>query len=361
MRRGYWLLVGLLLLTLATGLSAQTDPPPMLAVLAAVPDTPNARSVLGYADYAAIMGEATTEDDRLRSLGIVMSGPEFNNVEARLESQETLIGVPMLAMEQGATWGMPPAQAYLYQGAFDPAAIQAAYDARDYSSEALGDLTLFCGPEGCDSGMTVDPAGRQQGDPFGGQLGRPQPVLLAPFSGGSQLISAPAFEVLTASADALDGTVPSLADSPDIQAAVRALLASGDLLQAYFLSPDAVGPSPDGKGLPPSLLLALSENDSEEDRVATVTMVFPSLADAETAAATVEDRIDEVVMDSTGEPFTALLKDRGVLYSVSALEDEDTGLGVLQVVFTTPDDDRSAYGLLVNAWSRRELGWLAAP
>ena len=48
-----WLLLLAMLTVGALGAAAQDEaPPPVLAVLASVPDTPEARQTLSYADYA---------------------------------------------------------------------------------------------------------------------------------------------------------------------------------------------------------------------------------------------------------------------------------------------------------------------
>ncbi|HYO88538.1 MAG TPA: hypothetical protein VER79_07805 [Candidatus Limnocylindrales bacterium] len=365
MRRYSWIMAVLLLvlLTGALGVAAQDEPPPpVLAVLASAPDTPEARQELSYADYQALTGGIASEQAWMDALsGNLISGPALSDFLDRVSDQESLIGVPLFSVAQAATWGQVPAQTTLLQGLFDADAIAAAYAAREYSASPVGAFTLFCGPAGCDEGTAINPGERELGDPFGGHLGRQQPVLLAGQGDQMQLISSPVLEVLDASAGAAAGDVPSLADDAAYQAAVRAVTGTGTLLQAHFLNAKAFGPVPEGEALPPYALAVLAETEITEGLLATVTLVYPTLAGAEAAAGAVEGRMEAVVSEFSSMSFTALLKDRGVLFTTSAIEDADTGLGLTQIVFRAPDGEDSPYRLLVQGWMRLDLSWLALP
>lgn len=357
-----WLTLVLLLGT-AFAASAQDAPPlPVLAILASAPDTPGARQMLSYADYQALTGGAADEQSWIDSLSSnLYSGPTLDYFADRVRDQEALIGVPLFDVAQAATWGQPPQHTTLFQGDFDSEAVAAAYAAREYSANPMGELILYCGPDGCDSGNTVQLDARNPGDPFGGELGAQRPVLFIPREDVAQLASSPNLPTLEEDASAATGTSPSLADSPDYQAAVRALTDASTLLQAYFLSPQAVGPSSDGSELPVYSLLVLAETETDEGSNASVTLVFPSLADAEASIPILESRMKSLVSDVTGESFAATLKNRGVLLNTSAFEDAETGLGVAQIDLQTPNDEQSSYRLLVNSLNRRDLGWLALP
>ena len=277
-----------------------------------------------------------------------------------MRDQESLIGVSLFDVAQAATWGQPPPQVTLLQGVMDPAAIEAAYAARGYSVSPAGDFTLFCAPAGCDEGMSLDIDSRNPGDPFGGEIGRAQPVLFASGAAGGQLISSPVLDALGASTAAAAGDDPSLADSPDIQAAVHAVTGDGTLLQAYFLTGKSFGPSPDAAdALPAYGLAVLAETDTPDGRIATVTLVYPALADAEVAAEALEARMESIPSVRRDEPITATLKDLGMLFSVTATEDASTGLGVAQVAFRAPEGEYTAYRLLAQLFMGRDLGWLA--
>lgn len=359
MRLFRWLIPFLLLSAAFTTSAQEATEPPVLAVLASAPDTPNARQILSYADYAALTSGAATADAWVDSLQNLYSGPDLSYFHDRVDAQETLIGMPMFAVAQAATWGQPPEHTQLLQGVIDAEAVSAAYAARNYSANPSGALTMYCGPDGCDSGARVNVMLRNPGDPFGGELGRMQPVVFVPLEGQAQLISSPYLPALEASVATASGESPSLADSPDYQTAVRALTESSTLLQAYFVNGEAFGELADAAPLPAYSLAVLAETETDDGVTASITLIFPTQADAEAAVSILETRMETLSTGRSSETFAATLKDRGVLFETQTAEDAETGLGLLQFTFHAPEDERSAYGLLVNAWARRELGWLA--
>lgn len=363
MHRFRWL-IPLLLLGAALGASAQDAPlSPVLAVLSSAPDTPQARQFLSYADYAALTDGATTGHDWIVSMldNDLYSGPDMSYAQIRMSDQESLIGVALTDVAQAATWGQPPEQSVLLQGAFNPLAIIAVYALRDFSANPAGELIMFCGPDGCDSGQAVHPAARNPGDPFGGELGRQQPVLFVPLNGQSQLVSSPHLPTLEANAAAASGEAPSLAEALDYQAAVHTLTDASTLLQAYFLNPDTFGEPAEAGELPAFSLAVLAETETDDGRGASITLIYPSLADAEAALPVLEAQMETLTPGRSDQPFASTLKDRGVLFASSAFEDAESGLGVVQMVFEPLEGEGTAFPLLVNSLNRRELDWLALP
>lgn len=362
MRLLRWL-IPVLLLVSAFGINAQDAPePPILAVLASAPDTANARQWLSYADYQALTEGATTAEAWFDAvISSLSSGPDMSYARMRMSDQELLTGVAMLDVAQGATWGQPPEHTVLLQGAFNPLAITTIYALREFSANPAGELTMFCGPDGCDSGYVTHIDARNPGDPFGGELGRQQPVLLVPLNGESQLVSSPDLPTLEASAAAISGEAPSLAEAPDYQAAVHTLTDASTLLQAYFLSPDTFSEPAEAGELAIWSLAVLAETETDDGRGASITLIYPSLADAEAAAPALEARLETTTPGRSDQPFAAVLKERGVLFSVSTLEDSETGLGVIQMAFEPLEGEGTAFMLLVNSLNRRELDWLTLP
>lgn len=363
MRRVHWF-IPLLLLVFAASTSAQdATEPPLLAVLASAPDTANARQWLSYADYQALTDGATTEQAWMDGLAEnnLYSGPDMSYAQTRMSDQEALIGVALVDVAQAATWGFPPEHTVLLQWVFNPLAITAVYALRDFSANPVGELTMFCGPDGCDSGYTTHLDGRNPGDPFGGELGRQQPVLFVPLNGQSQLVSSPDLPTLEASAAAVNGETPSLAEAPDYQAAVHTLTDTSTLLQAYFLGPDTFSEPAEAGELPAFSLAVLAETETDGGRGASITLIYPSLADAEAAAPALEERMETLTPGRSNQPFAAVLKERGVLFSTRTTEDGETGLGVIQLVFEPLEGEGTAYPLLVNSLNRRDLDWLALP
>lgn len=343
------------------GVSAQDTPePPILAVLASAPDTASARQWLSYADYHALTGGATTEqawlDGVIRNL---YSGPDTSGFRAQLSDQELLIGVALLDVAQAANWSQPPEESVLLQGTMNRLAVGDIYALRGFSANPVGELTMFCGPDGCDSGQAIHLDAINPGDPFGGRFGRQQPVLFIPLNGQSQLISSAHLPTLEASAAAANGEAPSLADAPDYQAAVHALTDSSTLLQAHFLSHASFAESAEVAELEVWLLAVLAETETSDGRSASITLIYPSLADAEAAAPVLEARMETTTPGRSDQSFVAMLKEREILFDFSATEDSETGLGVLQIAFQPLEGEGTAYPVLVNSLNRRDLDWLA--
>jgi hypothetical protein len=361
-------LLGVLQLLAGEGGAAQ-DAPPIWDVLANIPDTPEARTAWSYADYAALTGGAADRQVWLDALATASSGPPLQYFLAQVEEQQRLTGVSIFDVAQAATWGQRPADVTLLQGPFDADAIEAAYSVRGFTAEPLGDFTLFCGADGCEAGTQANLGAREPGDPFGGPLGRQQPVLLVPLDGErSQLLSAAPLDVVQAAAETRAGAAPSLADSPAYQAATRAVTADGVLLQAYFVGVDTIVSfgrantaeqaqlTPQAtESLPPFDFATFAEVERDDGQAASVTLVFPTLAEAETAASLLALRLAA----ETETSFGAALQSFDITVSASAAQDADTGLGVAQLTFLAPPGEPSAYRLLIRGWLTAELGWLA--
>lgn len=361
MRHLRWIVMVIVLLGGVTAGSAQDEAPsPILSILASTPDTPEARAYFSYLDYEAVARGAFDLDTFVRALVGVSSGPDLSNFLRQAESQQQLIGVSVFEMLQGAQWGEPPALATVLQGEFDLAAIEAAYAARDYTTDQAAGLTVFCGPSGCAAGDRLSLENREPGDPFGGHLGRQQPVLLVPLTDeGYQLLSTTSLELVTASAEAATGDAPSLADDPAWQAAVRAVTADGVLRQAWFTTADMVTPQADPvTALSPYELLLMAETGTADGEIASATLVFPTLAEAEAGADSLEQRIEAYQSLVFRAPLLDHLSERGYRYAVSAFEDAETGLGLAQVVIRGDPDQISFYRELVRGLLSRDLGWL---
>ncbi len=361
MRHLRWIVLLIVILSGAGASFAQDDrPSPILSILASTPDVPEAREFFSYLDLEAVARGAYDLDTFIQALLGVSSGPDLSNFVHQAETQQELIGVSVFEMLQGAQWGAPPATVTILQGEFDPAAIEAAYAARDYTTDQAAGLTVYCGPAGCDAGSRMSPRDREPGDPFGGNLGRQQPVLLLPLADeGYQLLSSASFEVVTNSAEAATGEAPSLADDPAWQAAVRAVTAGGELRQAYFTTAEMVTPEADPVApLSPYELLVLAETGTDDGEISSATLVYPALAEAEAAAASLEVRIEAYQSLVFRAPLSDRLREREQTYAVTAFEDADTGLGIMQVVFRGQPNELSFYRELIRGLLSRDLGWL---
>jgi hypothetical protein len=320
----------------------------------------------------------------------VRSGPDFVTRTFNIASEvPAAVGFDLFAIERAVQYGNPPASVVILEGDFDEQAVIDAHESRNYTTSDLNDLTLLCGESGCDSGMemnldTVDPA-----NPFGGDLGRSQPVIV----GESLIASSPDAEALQAAADTIAEASDSLADNPDYRAAAEAITQGGTLIQSYFVNPADIGTmeqifanprlSPEQVGhiremlgedfvpVPPYSLIALADTATEDQQQAIVALVYRDETAAEEAAALFPDRLEQYVSLVAMESFDILLEERGVIDVEVTIYPTSTDRYVLLLTLSAPlageqtDDSQPpvgasmVYALLVQAYITRDLGWLA--
>lgn len=382
---------------------------PLLRMLARIPDTPAARDSLTYVDYRALIaarpGAPLVEDwqafesimDRdgadadllMGALMGVQSGPAFFGryfMEGGAMSE--IVGFDPFTIARAAEYGQPPDTVTILEGNFDADAVIAAHEARGYTVDESADLTLLCASDGCDTGNMMNLRDRNPANPFGGDLGRSQPVLL----GESIVASSPSLDALNGAVSAIAGDKDSLADNPDYRAAAEALAGHGAVLQAYFVEPSLIAPlsaaianprlSPEALEalrerlqaefvpMPFYHLAVLADSATDAEQVALVALVFASEADAQSAADLFPARLEQYVSLAVQQPFAELLADRGVTSIDAEIIPASTGRSVLVLALHAPlpaDEDEDGrtpasslvYSLLVRAYMQRDLGWLA--
>ncbi|MBE0690359.1 MAG: hypothetical protein IH587_09595, partial [Anaerolineae bacterium] len=195
-----WLiLAALLAIVLPAGAqdSAAGDQP-LLDMLALVPDSPEARaSIVSYVDYRAVEAarsgaaqpeswadwQATRRADAdayelwVAAFTGVNSGPNvLLTTLQEAEAWPAILGFDFFDVDRALEYGQPPSLAQILYGDFDAGAIVAAYEAASFSAETVGDLTLLCGSTGCENGMQINLNNRNPANPFGGMLGRQEPL-----------------------------------------------------------------------------------------------------------------------------------------------------------------------------------------
>ncbi len=237
----------------------ETGTHPLFEMLARVPDTAEGRGgVMMYADIRAA--------EVARGLPAFTSHEVWNAAEVLgaqrlwlfslphtlpqdfaqqffivVDEMPRLLGFEIFDIDRTMTFNNPPSVGNIIQGRFDADAIDAALLARDYTRGGFGDVLLWCGPDGCDSGLNVDIAGREPGNPFGGNLGRVEPFSLL----DGYFLNSADFAVLEQIADAALDRRPSLSDAPDYRAAAQAITQRGLLRGAMFVNPlEAFGANP---------------------------------------------------------------------------------------------------------------------
>ncbi len=144
------------------------------------------------------------------------------------------IGIDLFRIAETVEFGQPPAQVLGLLGDFELQAIEAAFLSREYMVAAEGDYGLaLCPLAGCDRGNAFDLSGRDPSNPFGGDMGRRQPVLAS----ANYLISSPSDSSMAAVTEAVSGNRESLGSFAEIEALVDAAASTGELLTLTIVNP----------------------------------------------------------------------------------------------------------------------------
>lgn len=406
------LLLALLLLTGAFSASAQDDDNPLLDMLARVPNGIAAREWLTYIDYDAVINarpgaplvqsweefealSALNGDEiklYMNALGAIRSGPAFfaRYFQQSGEMSE-VVGFSLFDIQRGIEYGQPPGQVVILEGDFDSDTIIAAHEARGYMQITEGDFTLLCPAAGCDTGAQSNLADRNLGNPFGGDLGRSQPVLL----GNGLVASSTDDQALSTVAAASANEAKTLADQPDYRAAAEAVNSVGAVLQTYFISPlDVSSGSVAALFMNPNMtqeqvealreqlferfdplpqyqLITLAHTVNGNEEQAIVALTYANAGAAQTAAEVIMQRLESYTSLVTRKPFLEMFTDNGVTVDTS-IYDPDSNRPTILVTFRSalppaevPEnafDTRSIgvpYARLTQAYIQRDLGWLA--
>lgn len=383
--------------------AAKTDAEnPLLAMLARVPNTPGVReinAIVSYADYRAFemargIDIPTVNDfaERTETSALwiaatngLAAGFPVQNVFAALDEMETTIGFSWFDVDRSINFGNPPAQGNVLQGSFDADKVATVYSARGYELVDYDGVGVWCSPEGCDQGMSTNLANRNPADPFGGQLGRTEPVAFDDtylYNSASDEV----MEQIIAAANDEDMSL-SLAGIPDYRAAARALVSVGTVRQAMFLHPlifAGVSPLPDSDetvnsfedlpALPLASLVVLGDTWQDDEQIALIGLVYNNVDDAATALDVVESRIAVATSLFRNIPFVELFEQREMTISEKiVVEDEEAGrvVGLLVIRYPMPTNEPQedfptyiasglGFRLLIDALYQRDLSFLAA-
>jgi hypothetical protein len=303
---------------------------PLLDLLAFVPDRDDIRaSFIFYQDFRAVEDSRpylSRPDDTAaflsqdiplsasigRWLGIpyeLASAPLLNVADP---SFVAVMGFDFFAINRTLGFGDLPLNAVIWSGDFDLEAVAAAHRARGYIQTAIGGVPAWCGPAGCDSGMTMNMEQRGLPNLFSPFLPRQVPFLIPD---ERTLISAPALERLEQIADVIGGIgsptgmrSASLADADDYRVLAQAIADpaqySGQLVSAIFAPasmtatpPQQNPPDPDAwyladyGELPRYLNAVIADRQEGEMQVAIIALAYPTTAEAEAGAAELTARL----------------------------------------------------------------------
>lgn len=163
--------------------------------------------------------------------------PQITNSEYSRMSD--VVGFDFFDIDRVVTFDRPPRTGIIYWGEFDAASIANAHIARDYTTTPINDdVTLWCGPIGCENGAETDVDNIERANIFGGDLGRQVPFYVTP----DFIYTTPSIDYLNALPDLYEGTVASILARPTFLAGAEAIsTGTGTLIQAQFLVPAQVG------------------------------------------------------------------------------------------------------------------------
>jgi hypothetical protein len=300
------------------------------------------------------------------------------------------VGFDLLDVDRHLGFGTPPSDGSVLLGDFDPGAIATAFASRGYTASEAGERTLLCGADGCDAGMDVDLASADRSLPFGGEIGRSEPLAVS----GHEILNSANVATLEAMLAAADGESDSLADDP----AYRALALAGDpaipLIQATSLPGGMLGLGPDiyrllgGSPQAASELLtrldetfepmpaadgvAILDGATDTEQVVTIALAYADEAHAAIAADVLPRRLETLPVTSYEMALAELLGDRGVTSVAASVLPAGEGTSAVArvevrapLVGAEPDQATGAplassdlYRLFIDLVMRRDLLWL---
>jgi hypothetical protein len=150
------------------------------------------------------------------------------------EAMQAAVGFTIFDVRRETTFGQPPGPGVVLEGDFDAAHIEAALADRGFTAEQVAGLEVWCGPVGCDQGLDVNPEDRQPANPFGGRIGRQEPL----FVSDTLLLNSADLSRLTEMLQAYQANGPGLADNPDFQALAEAASSLGAVIQMRLMPSD---------------------------------------------------------------------------------------------------------------------------
>ena len=238
--------------------------------------------------------------------------------------------------------------------------------------------------------MDVDLAKADRSLPFGGEIGRSEPMAVS----GQEILSSADLATLEAMLAAADGEADSLAEDP----AYRALALAGDpatpLIQATLLPGGMLGLGPDiyrllggspeaatellaqldetFEPMPAADAVAILDGATDSEQVVTIALAFADEADAAIAAEVLPRRLETLPVASYEVTLAESLADRGVTSVAGSVQPAGDGTSPVArievrapLAGAEPDSATGAplpssdlYRLFIDLVQRRDLLWL---
>lgn len=387
-------------------IAQSSDPNPLLSLLAFAPDDAESRTEVSYTDYRALVearpgaaqpknyiewlasrSQQTPEAGRLMAAlqGISSGSREILQGFVRPAEMVEAVGIDPFTVNRVLVFGAPPRNAVLLDGKFDPSQIGAKLANKGFQKSELSGYTLWCSPEGCDDGMRLNPRERDPMNPFGGHLGRKQPIAVS----ADKVFSSADDAVVENMVKAVTGETKSLAVNKNFTAIVEAFAEKGVLLQAHLLDPEftwfAFAGAVTGRQaqaleamkaefvpIPAYSLVGLAHIADGQHQLALAAVVYDSEADAKAAQEVISARIPKYISLVTGIPLVESVADRGGVIDPLYIHASQSNSKYVLVVTLRgsiepqePNQDGRyitsgmLFRYLFDALARRDLGWLA--
>jgi hypothetical protein len=257
------------------------------------------------------------------------------------------IGIHYFDIDQELLYGVPPSAGLILQGEFDTESIQNAFANRNY--QQVGDGDLWCLEGDCTSGTFVNLETRDTANPFGGHLGRNEPVVIREnWISGSTSPSQLSYDT---SGKAFM-TYP-MSELPDIIDTVNAVYSLGTVLQVSMWEGMTLGSANNAPellnnpdidlsrfGIDDSLgeigfysMALFADVVTEDEQIAVIAFAFLPQS-AESSLEELVYRLETMSSISTGQRFSDLLEQRQATISTEMYQGEMYTIGLLK--FSTP-------------------------
>lgn len=411
MRKRWQVLILIGLICLSTGWSsasyAQTESA-LRGMLARVPNTSAIREeLLSYLDLDALITARTgaahprsiAEWDALDQtseaaglynavrLGIGAGMPEVIQTFRMYNEMRTATGIDLFTIDRMMTGNKPPSTLNILEGSFVPKSVSTAFAQREYKQTTEGDYTVLCPPDGCDSGLKLNLKKRDVANPFGGKLGRSEPLAVS----AQAVLNSPDYAILDSALKVQDKLNDSLAANKDYLSITNAADGIGTVLQAYYIPAPLVSAfdlylpvsltaqqqeelrdafTKSLKPIPQYSLALFAHVARSTDQAVIVALTFDSEEDAKTAAEELPKRLDVYQSVRAQRPFIELITERGgKIESTDVVSDAETGKFVVVMTISAPwetnekvEDRYVASGILFRLFfsslAARDTAWL---